>query len=418
MKLLIRQATIIHSSYTGTGNKKDILIHNGIIEKIANDIQDTDAKILAGNDLHVSIGWMDIFADFADPGHEYRETLETGAEAAAAGGYTDVMLIPNTKPALSEKGQIEYIIRKSALLPVTLYPIGCITQQAEGKLLAEMYDMHQSGAIAFSDGLLPVQHSGILLKALQYVLANGASIIQLPQDKSLGAKGLMNEGLMSTRLGLPGIPAIAEELMINRDIELLRYSNSKLHITGVSTQKGIELISAAKKEGLSITCSVTPYHACFCDEDLADYNTNLKLNPVLRNRQDMMAIRKAIGENVVDCICSQHLPLHSDDKDCEFEYALPGIAGIETVYGAVSPFLTVEKWIEKVTLAPRKIFGIPIPEIKEGAAATLTVFEPHETLIWQKENIRSKSFNNPFIGKKLTGIVKAIINKNQVRINN
>lgn len=417
MKLLIRQATIIHSTYTPTGNKKDILIHNGIITKIADDIQDPQATILAGKDLHVSIGWMDIFADFADPGHEYRETLESGAEAAAAGGYTDVMLIPNTKPALSEKGQIEYIIRKSAALPVTLHPIGCITQQAEGKLLAEMYDMHQSGAIAFSDGLNPVQHSGILLKALQYVLANETTLIQLPQDKSIGAKGLMNEGIMSTRLGLPGMPAIAEELMIHRDIELTRYCNSRLHITGVSTQKGIECIAAAKKEGLCVTCSVTPFHACFCDEDLAGYDTHLKINPPLRSRQDMMAIRNALAENTVDCICSQHLPLHSDDKDCEFEYALPGIAGIETVYGAVSPFLPVTTWVEKITLNPRKIFGIPIPECKEGAAATLTVFEPHETYTWQKENTRSKSFNNPFIGKKLTGKVIAIINKNQVRIN-
>ncbi len=415
MKVLIRQANIISSTSPFHGQVKDILIIDGKFEKIATTISDKADEIITNNNLHVSIGWMDVFAHFADPGYEHKETLETGSAAAAAGGFTDVMLLPNTNPVISSRSQVEYILQKSAGLPVNIYPIATVTKKAEGAALAEMYDMHASGAIAFSDGTEAIQTTGVLLKALQYVLAIDSTIIQLPDDRSIAAHGLMNEGITSTQLGLPGKPAIAEELMIARDIELLKYCNSKLHITGVSTKKGIELIITAKKTGLNITCSVTPYHCWFCDEDLASYDTNLKVNPPLRTRADMMAIREAVLNGTVDCIASHHIPQHWDDKTCEFEYAKNGMTGLETLYGVINSFVKdTGRLIEQLTINPRKIYKLPVPEIKEGAAACLTLFDPEETYIFEQQMIKSKSANTAFIGKQLKGKVIGIINRNKI----
>ena len=418
MKFLIKQANVICSSSPYNGQVKDILIVDGIIEKIADTILENADEIIANDNMHVSIGWMDVFAHFTDPGYEHKETLVTGATAAAAGGFTDVMIVPNTTPAVSSKSLVEYIIQKSVSLPVNIHPIAAITKNIEGKELAEMYDMHKSGAIAFSDGTHPVQSPGILLKALQYVLAINATIIQVPDDKSISAHGLMNEGIASTRLGLPGKPAIAEELMIARDIELLKYTKSKLHITGVSTKKGIELIAAAKKEGQSISCSATPYHGWFCDEDLSAYDTHFKVNPPLRTRADMMAIRNAIEDCTVDCIASHHLPQHWDDKTCEFEYAKNGMIGLQTLFGAVNSFENnINKLVEQLTIAPRNIFGLTLPKLEEGSKACLTLFNPSQEYVFEEQMIQSKSHNSPFIGKTLKGKVIGVINKNKTVIN-
>jgi len=418
MKVLIQQVRIISPSSPFNGKVTDILIEDGIIRQVADQISAEGAEVISHPDLHASIGWMDIFAHFDDPGFEHKETLISGAAAAAAGGFTDVMLVPNTNPAVSSKIQVEYIKQKASSLPVNIYPIGAITKNAEGKELAEMYDMHNSGAIAFSDGTQSLQSPGILLKALQYVLSIGATVLQVPNDKSISAHGLMNEGIMSTRLGLPGIPAIAEELMIARDIELLRYTGSKLHITGVTTKKGLELIAAAKAEGLQISFSVTPYHAWFCDEDLTAYDTNLKVNPPLRKKEDMLAIREAIQNGAMDGIASHHTPQHWDDKECEFEYAKNGMIGLETFFGVANTYgAPLETLVEKLTSAPRNLFGLDLPEIKEGHAASLTLFAPAEAYTFEKEMIRSISSNTPFIGKKLKGKVIGIVNKQQIVLN-
>ncbi len=418
MKVLIKQAHIICSSSPLHGQVKDILIVDGRIDKIADSISDNADEIIANDNLHVSIGWMDIFSHFSDPGFEQKETIVSGAAAAVAGGFTDLMILPNTNPPISSKGQVEYIIQRAASLPVNIYPIGSISKNAEGKELSEMYDMHASGAIAFSDGTQPIQSPGFLSKALQYVLAIDATLIQVPDDRSISAHGLVNEGIISTQLGLPGKPAIAEELMIARDIELLKYTGSRLHITGVSTRKGIELIKAAKKDGLRLSCSATPYHCFFCDEDLASYDTNLKLNPPLRSRPDMMAVREALNNGTIDCIASHHIPQHWDDKACEFEYAKNGMIGLETLFGIMNSVVTdTAVLIDQLTVAPRKIFGLDIPEMKEGAMACLSLFNPGESYIFDESMIRSRSRNSPFIGKRLTGKVIGIVNKGKTVIN-
>src|SRR5688500_5471854 len=274
MNLLLRQVTIIDPSSPFHQQTTDIFIQDGIISKIGADLNVKAEKIIDKNGLYASIGWLDTFAHFPDPGFEFKESIESGSRAAAAGGFTDVMVIPNTAPIIHNKSAVEYVVQRSKTLPTNLQPIGAVTKNAEGKELAEMYDMHQSGAVAFGDGVCSIQSSGILLKALQYLKAIDKVLIQLPDDKSISATGLMNEGIISTQLGLPGKPSIAEELMIARDIDLVRYTGSKIHFTGISTAKSIALIQKAKEEGLAITCSVTPYHLFFNDADLTGYDTN------------------------------------------------------------------------------------------------------------------------------------------------
>jgi dihydroorotase len=418
MKLLIKKATIICSSSPFHGQVKDILIIDGIIQSIADNIPSTADEIMKEDNLHVSIGWMDVFAHFNDPGFEQKETLASGAAAAAAGGFTDVMVLPNTYPTVSSKSVVEYIKQKSAALPVTIHPIGAITKNTEGKELTEMYDMYASGVIAFSDGTQSLQSPGVLLKALQYILPLNATVIQVPDDKSISAHGLMNEGLVSTRLGLPGKPAVAEEIMIARDIELLKYTKSKLHITGVSTKKGIELITAAKKEGLAISCSVSPAHLWFCDEDLASYDTNLKLNPPLRNSADRTAMQEALTDGSIDCLASHHLPQHWDDKTCEFEYAKNGMISLEVVFAVANCFAKdTAALIDQLTIAPRNIFNMPIPQIKEGEAASLTLFNPKGSNTIEASQIKSISKNSAFVGKTLKGKVIGIIHNNKISLN-
>ncbi len=418
MKVLIKQARINCTASTFHGQVKDILIVSGVIQSIEDQIDTSADSIIERKNLHVSLGWMDIFANFEDPGGDHKESLETGAAAAAAGGFTDVMLIPNTTPAVSSRSQVTYLLQKNTSLPVRLHPIGTISQNAEGKVLSEMYDMAQSGARAFSDGKRSVQSPGMLLKSLQYVSAIDGVIIQIPDDNSINASGLMNEGVMSTKMGLPGKPAIAEELMVARDIELLGYTGSKLHITGLSTEKSLALVAAAKNKGLRITCSVTPYHFYFSDEDLSTYDTNLKVNPPLRSKSDMEAVRKAVQDGTVDCIASHHMPQHWDDKTCEFEYAKPGMIGLETLFGAINDEVHLDTLIRQLTTNPRDIFGVKIPEIKIGETACLTLFDPSLTYDFEENMIRSMSVNTPFIGKTLMGKVYGIINGSNVALNN
>src|SRR5215467_6447771 len=293
MKILVQQACIIDPQSPHHGKVQDILMVDGIFKEIGNSINAKADQVVNHEGLHVSPGWVDVFANFCDPGYEFKETLETGANAAAAGGFTDVFVIPNTRPVIDSKSQVEYIRGKSSSLPVNIRPIGALTKGLEGKDLAEMYDMRHSGAVAFSDGTSPVQSAGLLLKGLQYVKAFDGIIIQVPDDKTVGANGLMNEGIVSTRLGLPGKPMMAEELMVARDIKLVRYTESRLHFTGVTSPRSLEYIRRAKESGLAVTCSVTPFHLYFTDADLVGYDTNLKVYPPLRDAGTVETLRKA-----------------------------------------------------------------------------------------------------------------------------
>lgn len=419
MVLLIQQAYITDPSSPFHETRQDILIESGVIKDIQPRIDARADQVIAGQGLNVSPGWVDIFAQFADPGYEYKETLETGAAAAAAGGYTDVFVIPNTKPVIDNKSQAEYIRQKSKGLPVNVYPIGAVSRGAEGKDLAEMYDMRASGAIAFSDGLHPIQSAGLLMKALQYVKAFDGVIIQIPDDKSVGSNGLMHEGIISTQLGLPGKPMMAEELLVARDIKLARYTESKIHFTGVTSPRSLEYIKRAKEAGLAVTCSVTPYHLFFTDADLQQYDTNLKVYPPLRTANEVSALKKAILDGTIDCIATHHMPHEYDSKVLEFEYAKNGMTGLETAYAVLRtamPEVPEHKWVELLSINPRKIFGLEKASVQKGAIACITLYEPATTVTVEEKGFLSKSKNSAFIGKTLTGKVRGVVNGEKITL--
>jgi dihydroorotase len=406
MQLLIRQALIASPDSPDNGQIRDILVNGDTIQQIAPHITSSAEHEISAEGLTISPGWIDIFSHFCDPGHEHRETLTSGANSAAAGGYTRVCLLPNTQPAADNKAAIEYTLSKSNTLPTLLHPLGAITKGCQGKELAEMYDMHQSGAIAFTDGLTAVQQPGLLLKALQYVKAFSGVVIQLPVDKSIGAHGLMNEGIISTRMGLPGIPTLAEEIMVKRDLDLLRYTQSKLHITGITTAKSLQLIRDAREEGWKVTCSVTPFHLLFCDEDLQEYDTNLKVFPPLRSQHDRTALRAGILDGTIDCITTHHLPQHLDQKQCEFEYAAPGMIGLQTCFPILNqlfPELPTDRLVNLLSLNARELFNLPKSTIQVGEKAECTLFSRQGTTTLTSSSNKSLSSNSPLMNQPLPG---------------
>lgn len=416
MLVLIRKARIEDTHSDFNGQVIDILVEDGKIKTISKDITAKVDNVIEGDNIYVSPGWVDIFADYREPGLEHKETLESGMKAAAAGGFTDIFIVPNTQPAVSTKSSVQYILQRAKGHAVSLHPIGAATQNAEGKVLAEMMDMQRHGAIAFSDGWKPIQNAGLMLKALEYVKSFKGILIQLPVDTALAADGLMHEGPVSTKLGMAGIPALAETIMVHRDIELLRYTGSRLHITGVSTAVALDMIRKAKKEGLDITCSVTPYHLTLNDEMLQSYSSLYKVSPPLRPEADRLAMVEGLRDGTIDCIASHHRPHEWDAKAKEFEYASDGLAIQEIVFSmligaGIAPELIVKTMSEN----PRRIFGLGNVKIAEGAAASLTIFQPNATRLLS--HTQSIADNILYRGKELKGNVLGIVSNSIFEIN-
>lgn len=431
MQVHIRQAKITDTGSEFHNKIVDIVIKDGIISKIAisakktgeSTIEADGKKVYASakgqGPIMVSRGWVDIMADYAEPGHEQKETIESGLAAAAAGGFTDVFLVPNTEPAVSTKSIVEFLLKKAAGNIVNLHPLGSISQNIEGKNLAEMMDMQAHGAIAFTDGWKPVQTSNLMLKALEYVKAFNGTLVQIPQDESIASTGLMNEGTVSTHMGMAGIPPEAETIIIYRDLQLLKYTGSRLHFTGVSTAAGVDMIRKAKKEKLNVTCSVTPYHLALTDEALVGYDSMYKVSPPLRTEKDRQALIKGLKDGTIDCIASHHRPHEWDAKVKEFEYAAYGMNIQEIAFNialqGVTDKVELERLIDAFAGKPRNIFGMGDAAIKKGNAASLTLFTTKGSSILNE--MKSASKNNPFVGGELTGKIIGIVNNNNFKIN-
>lgn len=419
--MYIRNASIIEPGSPRHQTVADVLVDNGIIKKIGSFAAPKNATVVAGEGLCISPGWVDILADYCEPGYEQKETITTGLAAAASGGYTQVLLAPGTSPVLDSKAGISYVLGRAAGNIVGLHPVGCATRNGEGKELAEMLDMRANGAVAFSDGWKPVQNAGLVLKTLEYLKAFDGLLIQLPVDASLAAGGLMNEGETSTQLGMAGIPALAETLMVHREIELVRYTGSRLHLTGITTAASVAMVRSAKQDGLQVTCSATPYHLVLNDTMLRGYSSDYKVSPPLRSEADRLALVAGLADGTIDCIASHHRPHEWDAKTKEYEYAANGMAIQELTFSVLWNTLQnevpLERLIDALAIRPAVIFGLAKATIEAGSAASLTVFSTVQSSLLPVGKGASQGQNNPFAGKQLVGKVVGIINNNQLHLN-
>jgi dihydroorotase len=417
MNLLIKQATIVDSNNSLHGKVVDILIEKGVITQIKKNITpEKGVKIMEGDNLHVSAGWLDMQVNFCDPGNEHKETIERGLKAAAKGGFTGVALMSGTNPPLHNKTQIDYVVNKAKANIVDVFPIGTLSSNQEGKDLSEMYDMQLSGAVAYSDYKKPIKDAGLILRALQYSSNINSFIITHCDDKTISHGGLMNEGFTSTRLGLKGMPALAEEIMLQRNIQILEYTGGKMHIPTISTKGSVDLIKKAKAKKLNITCGVAAYNLSIDERELEGFDTNFKVNPPLRTKEDIEALKKGLADGVIDVIVSDHNPQDVESKDLEFDLADNGMIGLESCFGVVNAALSAKDSLDVIvdafTKKPRTILGLKDVSVTEGVDANLTLFNPGKKYVFEKAHIVSTNKNSGFIGKELLGEVIAVVNKN------
>lgn len=418
MNLLIKQATIVDSTSPHNSKVMDVLIEKGIITLIKKSITpEKGIKIIESEGLHLSAGWLDMQVNFCDPGYEHKETLGNGLKSAAKGGFTSVCLMSGTNPPLHNKAQIEYVLNRSKDNLVDVLPIGTLSHNQEGKDLSEMYDMKLSGAVAFSDYKKTTKDAGLILRALQYSDNIKSFIITHCDDKTISHEGMINEGITSTKLGLKGIPALAEEIMLQRNIQILEYTGGKMHIPTISTKGSVELIKKAKAKKLNITCGVAAYNLFLEETELESFDTNFKVNPPLRTKEDIDALKKGIADGTIDVIVSDHNPQDIESKDLEFDLADNGMIGLESCFGVLNAALnskvSIENIIDTLTKNPRNILGIPSVSIKEGSQANLTLFNPSKKYVFGRSHIVSSNKNSGFIGKELKGTVIGVINKNE-----
>lgn len=421
MNVLIKQATVVNAASPYHGKAVDILIEKGIITQIKKNIPlEKGYKTVEAEGLHVSLGWLDMQVNFCDPGNEHKETLDNGLRTAVKGGFTGVCVMSGTNPPLHNKAQIEYVLNRAKDQLVTVYPIGTISHNQEGKDLSEMYDMQLAGAVAFSDHKKPIKDAGLILRALQYSQNINSFIITHADDKTISQGGQMNEGVVSTKLGLKGIPALAEELMIQRNLQILDYTGGKMHFPTISTKGSIDLIKKAKANGLQVTCGVTSHHLLLDETELENFDTNYKLNPPLRTRDDVNALRRALESGIIDVVVSDHYPQDIESKDLEFDLADSGIVSLQTAFNCLVTGIskiTPEKIAECLAENPRRILGLEQEVIKEQQQANLTLFTIEGKTTFTEKDIISKSKNTPFIGKTLNGRVIGAINHDKISLN-
>lgn len=412
MKVIIRQAKIVDPKSPFHNQTVDVKINDGIFEKISTTLPKEDGfQEIEIPNLHLSQGWFDSSVSLGEPGFEDRETIANGLQVAAKSGFTAIALQPNTFPVIDNQSQVHFVQQKANDSATNLYPIGALTKNSEGLDLAELYDMKNAGAIAFGDYTKSLSNANLLKIGLQYVQDFEGLVIVFCQDEKIKGNGVVNEGIVSTRLGLKGIPNLAEELIVARNLFLLEYTGGKLHIPTISTAKSVQLIREAKAKGLKVTCSVAVHHLVMTDEKLDGFDSRYKVTPPLRTETDRKALLEGILDNTIDCITSDHNPMDIEHKKMEFDLAKNGTIGLESAFGALLTVLPLEKVIEKLT-AGKDIFNLKSTEIKEGNTVEISLFSTDTDWEFSKENILSKSKNSAFLGVKMKGKAIGIYHNN------
>ena len=414
MIVLIRAAKVVDPNSKYNNKVVDILIEKGIIQDIGKNLTvPKDADIIEEKGLHVSPGLFDLHVNFGDPGFEWKEDMQTGMLAAAKGGFTGVLCMPSTLPVIDTKSQVEYIQKMSTGNVVNVHPAGSITKNLKGQELTEMFDMNRSGALAFTDDKNSIQHAGVMKLALLYAKNFGGIIMNQANDKSISKDGQMNEGVTSTLLGLKGIPSLAEDLMIARDIKLAEYTEGRLHFSCISTSSSVELIRAAKKQGLKITADVAIHNLVLDETVCKGFDTRNKVNPALRTQKDIKALLIGLKDGTIDAICTDHTPQDIEHKKIEFDNAEFGMIGLQTAFSLACQLeqeIGLEGIIDKMAINPRKILGIEAPEVNIEKAANLCLFNPSTEWTLEEKDIVSKSKNTPFVGKTLKGKIVGVVN--------
>ncbi|HEX9953569.1 MAG TPA: dihydroorotase [Rubricoccaceae bacterium] len=422
MDLLITGGTVLDPE-TGAETRADVLVRDGVIAEVGEGLDAPEGvRVLDASGRLVSPGWMDMHVHLREPGQEHKETIETGCRAAAAGGFTAVACMPNTDPPISTRDVVEFVRRRAEGLAVDVYPIGTVSQGRRGEALAEMGDMAAGGAVAFSDDGSPVQHGGLMRRALEYARTLGAPILAHEEDLTLNPHGQMNEGTVATRLGLPGIPGLAEEAMIARDALLAEFTGGHVHVCHISTARAVQIVREAQARGVPITAEACPHHWALTDAavEASGYDTNTKMHPPLRTAADVQAIKDGLADGTISVIATDHAPHAGFEKEVEFLEAPFGILGLETCWGLVGRdlvapgVLTLAQAVRALTFAPRLILGLPVPRIAPGEPANLTVFDATTRWTFEARHIRSKSRNTPFVGTELVGRAWAIVNRGQL----
>ena len=416
MSILIKSATIVDSKSNLNFKKKDILIKNGVIADIADSIDTESNDEISFENLHISRGWMDTSVSFGEPGYEERENISNGLLTAASSGFTSILLNPDCYPLIESHSSVQFLKKKSFNTTTDIYPIANLTNGSNGSDLASLYDMKLAGAVAFGDYKKSIIDSSILKIALEYTKTFGGRVISFCQDEFLSKKGVLNESIVSTEFGLKGIPSISESINLYRDIEILNYTGGKIHIPYITTSKGVELIREAKKNNLDITASVSLAHITFSEHDIFDFNTNFKIIPPLRSKNDANSLKEGLIDGTIDFLTSMHEPFDIDNKKVVFDNASSGTVALESTFGLMSSKFTLEKTIDILT-RKKIIFEVDDYPIEIGAPANLSLFNPDKNYEFSEDHILSTSKNCAFLGSKLKGIVYGSVNKDNFTLN-